>query len=131
MKLLPIVCIVFSAQISVLAQTTEKSPETIIRVNAEASNKVTDNSILRFYTINEIKLENVVIPLNTVFSATVRLIHGRAYLRVTSIKIRDEIYAIDWRAVGSDNFEGLPITEQEKSFEVYEDQRLTFKAFYN
>ncbi len=131
MKLLQIGCILFLIQVSLQAQTGIKQAEIIIRVNAESSTKVTDNSLLSFYTFDEIKLENIVIPINTVFSATVRLIEGRAYLRVGSIKIRDEIYAIDWRAIGPDNNEGLPIISYSKSFEVYENQRLTFKVFSN
>lgn len=113
------------------SHTVIKSTETTIRANAETSKKVIDNSILSFYTLDKIELENVVIPINTVFSATVRLIGGRAYVRVRSIRIRDEIYAIDWRLIGADNNEGFPIIEYSRRFEVYEDQRLTFKAFSN
>ena len=129
MKSVRIVCLLFLTQFSMLAQTAKKSDEKFINANAEASDKVTDNSILYFYTIDELTIGTITIPLHTRFSATVNLIGGRAFLKVSSIKIRDEIHTLDWRVIGEDNKEGLPIIETEQSFEVYEDQRLRFKDF--
>jgi hypothetical protein len=131
MKLLRIVCLLFLTQCSLQAQTAKNADEKFINANADASRKVRDNSILDFYTIEELKLEPVVIPINTRFSATVKLIGGRAFLKVVSIKIADEIYTVDWRVLGPDYKEGIPIIETDRSFEVYENQRLTFKAFSN
>jgi hypothetical protein len=113
------------------AQTTENPDEKFIRVNADASYKVIDNSIVHFYTIDELTLGTIVIPMHTRFPATVNLVGGRAFLKVSSIKIRDDVYNVDWRIVGSDYKEGLPVIEADRSFEVYEDQRLTFKVFLN
>ncbi len=131
MKTLRIICIAVSALFFFESHTVVKLSDMSIRANAEASKRVIDNSILSFYTLDRIQLENVVIPMNTVFSATVRLIGARAYVRVSSIIVRDEIYAVDWRVIGGDNMEGLPIIEYSKRFEVYENQRLTFRAFSN
>jgi hypothetical protein len=130
MKVLRTVCLLFLTQYSVQAQTA-KTDETFINANAEASNKVTDHSVLHFYTTKELTLGTVVIPIHTTFSATVNLINGRAFVKVSSIKIGDAIHTVDWRIVGPDYKEGLPIIETEKSIEVYEDQRLTFKTFTN
>jgi hypothetical protein len=131
MKSLPIVCLLFCMHNPLQAQTTESPEEQFIRVNADASNKVTDNSIVYFYTVDELQLGTIVIPMHTRFPARVNLVGGRAFLKVSSIKIHDEVYNVDWRIVGSDYKEGLPIIEADRSFEVYENQRLTFKAFFN
>lgn len=128
MKLVRILCLLFLIQFSLQAQIT-KSDEKFINANAEASNKVTDNSILYFYTIDELTVGTISIPLHTKFSATVNLVGGRAFLKVSSIKVRDEIHTVDWRVIAEDNKEGLPIIETEGSIEVYEDQRLRFKDF--
>ncbi len=129
MKLVRIVCILLISQFSLQAQTEVKSADTIIMANAEASNKVIDKSTLKFYTLDEIKLDNIVIPINTVFSAIVKIVDGRAYLRVTSIDVRDELHTVDWRVLGPDYKEGLPITKEDQSLEVYEDQRVSFRVF--
>jgi hypothetical protein len=131
MKSLPIVCLLLSMQCSAQVQTAENPEEKFIRVNADASTKVTDNSIVYFYTVDELTLGTIVIPMHTRFPATVNMVGGRAFLKVSSIKIRDEVYNVDWRIVGSDYKEGFPIIEADRNFEVYEDQRLTFKVFFN
>ncbi|HET6225795.1 MAG TPA: conjugative transposon protein TraM [Bacteroidia bacterium] len=131
MKPLRIVGIFLIMQFMLQAQTIDKPGETFIKANADASDKATDHSILDFYTVDEFSIGNVIIPIHTRFSAMVRLYDGRAYLKVRSIKIGDDIYEIDWRAVGPDFKEGIPFIEEYRNFEVYEDQRLTFKAFYN
>lgn len=129
MKLLRIACLLLIVQSSSHAQTAASTDEKYINVNAEASNKITANSTLDFYTVEELKLGPLVIPLHTRFSATVSMAESRAFLRVNSIKIRDEIFTIDWRVIGPDYKEGLPILETENSLEVYENQRLMFKVF--
>jgi hypothetical protein len=128
MKSLQIVCLLFVTQLSLQAQTTKAVDEKFINANADASTKAIDNSLLYFYTTDELTVGTLVIPINTKFSATVNLIGGRAFLRVSSIKIRDEVHTVDWRVVGPDYKEGLPIIEADRSFEVYADQRLTFKV---
>lgn len=130
MKPLRIVCILLIMQFMLQAQTV-RPEETFITANADASDKVTDQSILDFYTVSELTLGTVTIPIHTRFSAMVRLFGGRAYLKVRSIKVGDDIYEVDWRAVGPDFKEGIPFIEENRNFEVYEDQKLTFKAFYN
>jgi hypothetical protein len=127
MKLVRIICLLLLTQCSLQAQTED----IFINANAEASHKVFDNSILDFYTTNELKLETIVIPINTRFSATVKLIGGRAFFKVRSIKIREEVYVVDWRVLGPDYKEGIPIIEADRNFEIYENQRLTFKTFSN
>jgi hypothetical protein len=129
MKSLRIAMLLLSLQFSAYAQTAERQSETFVNANANASDKVTDNSILDFYTIDEMTLGNVFIPLHTRFSATVRLYDGRAYLKARSIKIGDDIYEIDWSAVGPDYKEGIPYEVEKQSFEVYTDQKVIFKAF--
>ena len=131
MKLVRIVCLLLITQFQLQAQSNKNTDENYINANAEASNKITDNSTLDFYTVEELKLGTIVIPIHTRFSATLHLAEGRAFLKASSIKIRDEVYTIDWRAVGPDFKEGFPVIETEKSFEVYENQRLTFKVFSN
>jgi hypothetical protein len=129
MKPIRIVCLILLLQCSLQAQTATE--EKFISANAEASATVSDNSILYFYTIDELNLGTVTVPLNTRFSATVNLYKGRAFLKVSSIKVRDEIHTVDWRIMGPDHKEGLPFIETEKSIEVYEDQRFSFKVFSN
>ncbi|HET6225796.1 MAG TPA: conjugative transposon protein TraM, partial [Bacteroidia bacterium] len=109
--------------------TAEKQSDTFINANANASDEVTDNSVLDFYTVDQITVGNVLIPMHTRFSTTVRLFDGRAYLKARSIKIGDDIYEIDWSAVGPDFKEGIPYEVEKQSFEVYSDQKVTFKAF--
>jgi hypothetical protein len=131
MKLLGAVCLLFLTPCLLQAQSVNDQNGKFINVNADASNKVRDNSILYFYTADELDLGAVVIPINTRFSATVNLMGGRAFLKVRAIKIHDEIYTVDWRVIGRDYKEGIPIMDTDRSFEVYEDQRLTFKIFSN
>ena len=130
MKLLSIICMLFFVQSSLHAQGPKKIEEKFINVNAEASSTASDNSMLDFYTADELQLGKIIIPIHTRFSATVNLLGGRAFLRVSSIKVGDSIHPMDWRVVGSDFQEGIPIIETDKSIEFYEDQRLTFKAIY-
>ena len=129
MKLSKIICLLLSLHLSIQAQVTKKTEEQFFNANANASNKVTDNSVLNFYTTEEFKIGKVIVPRHTRFSTIVNIVDGRAYLRVNAIKIGDEIQTIDWRAVGPDFKEGIPIIESDRSIEVYEDQRLTFKAY--
>ncbi len=129
MTLSKIACLLLLLQINMLAQITKKPEESFFSANPNASDKVTDNSILDFYTTEELKFGTFIIPIHTRFSAVVNFTGGRAYLRVRSIKVGDEIHPIDWRVVGPDYKEGIPIMETDNSIEVYEDQRLTFKAF--
>lgn len=131
MKLLPVICLLFLTQFSLKAQTTENTSEKFLNANADASVTVTDKSILEFFTTEELTLGTLVIPTNSRFTATVNMIGGRAYLRVSSIKIRDEIHTVNWRVVGKDYKEGIPYVEADQSFEIYADERFTFKVFQN
>lgn len=129
MTLSKTICLLLLLHINMLAQITKKPEESFFNANANASDKVTDNSILDFYTTEELKFGNFIVPIHTSFSAVVNLMGGRAYLTVRSIKVGNEIHPIDWRVVGPDYKEGIPIIESDRSVEVYEDQRVTFKAF--
>lgn len=128
MKLSKIICLLLALHISMQAQIVNKPEEKFITANVEASNRVIDNSILDMYTPDEISIGNLVIPRHTKFTAYVSLNYGRAFLRVSSIKVGNEIHTVDWKVVGPDFKEGIPFIETDRGLEVYEDQRLTFKA---
>lgn len=128
MKRFGILFLLFLLPFSFHAQTA-KTAEKFINANADGAATVTDNSVLYFYTVHELSFGTVVIPIHTRFSATVQLRGGRAFMNVRSIKIKEEIYNVDWRVVGPDYEEGLPFIETEKSLEVYEDQQVRFKTF--
>lgn len=131
MKVISIVFLLVIAQFSLQAQTIKKSDEKFINVKAYSANKAADNSILSFYTGDEFKLENIVVPKNTIFSANIRLAEGRAFMKVNKIKIDNDIYIVDWRVVGPDYNEGVPISVKSKSVELYDGEDLTFKIFNN
>jgi|SRR3954471_6895030 hypothetical protein len=131
MKSFRILCIFLFMQSLLQAQTDKKPEERFINANAEASINIAENSIVDFYTTEELTFGTIVIPIHTKFSTSVRLYDGRAYLRVSSVKVGDTIYTIDWRIVGSDFKEGLPFIETNRTLEVYEDQKMTFKAYTN
>jgi hypothetical protein len=131
MKLLRIVCLLVLTQFSLLGQTIKKSDEKFIKAKAYSASKATDNSILSFYTSDELKLENIVIPANTIFTANIRLAEGRAFMKVSKVKIGNDIYTIDWRVVGPDYNEGIPVSAKSKNIEVYDGEGLIFKVFTN
>lgn len=130
MKPFQFIWLLFFIPCSFYAQT-KLSDEVFINANANASDKVTDHSTLDFYTADDVTLGTLTIPIHTQFSAMVTLIEGRAFLRVSSIKVGEEIHTVDWRVLGPDHKEGLPILDTDKRVEVYADQHLTFKAFPN
>jgi len=131
MSLSKIICLLLLFNTNMPAQIPTKKPvESFFIANANASDKVFDNSILDFYTTEELNLGDFTIPIHTRFSAIVNFVGGRAYLRVRSIKVGNEIHPVDWNVVGPDYKEGIPIIETDNSIEVYEDQRLTFKATF-
>ena len=129
MKLIPIVCFLLASHFSIQAQTIKKSDERFLAAKSYSEQKATDNYILTFYTKEEIQLANVTIPTHTIFSANVRLNDGRAFVKVSKIKIDNEVYNVDWRIIGPDYNEGIPLGSKNKSIELFSEQDLTFKVF--
>ena len=118
----------FLAYLQAYAQSIKKSDERFIKVKTCQEGKIVNNSTLCFYTSDPLTIENVNIPQTAMFYATVKLSDGRVFLTINNINIGDQVYKTNWKAVGNDYIEGVPVPEAKTYFNVSDGDVFTFKV---
>lgn len=70
--------------------------------------ELTSGQIANLRTKEEIRVQGVVIPPNTLISGTVRISSTRVIIDISSVRVRNDIYHISMSVYGSDGQPGLP-----------------------
>ena len=70
--------------------------------------ELSGGQIANLRTREEIRINNIVIPANTLLSGNTRISQGRVMIDVSSVRLRNDIYSVSITVYGSDGLPGLP-----------------------
>lgn len=96
-----------------MGESNEKKPDKLINaVMHERLKNINEGSQIKLRLMDEVTVEGVSIPKNTVVFATVRLSADRVYLTTETVTYKKKDYPFNAEVYDLDGMEGLDMTDK-------------------